>query len=146
MMEDEAVVRRKWLTRERFLDLLGVANLLPGPSSSEVAIYLGYVRAGWPGLLVAGACFIMPAALLVAAIAWMYTRFGSLPRMAGVLYGVRPGVVAIRARAVWRPGWVAIKDAASVVVGVAAAALSLAGLAPVAVALVSRIATPLVRC
>src|SRR5438445_3980131 len=79
MMEDEAVVRRQWLTRERFLDLLAVANLLPGPTSSEVAIYLGYVRAGWPGLLIGGACFVVPAALLVAALAWTYTRFGSLP-------------------------------------------------------------------
>src|SRR5438128_2080958 len=95
MMEDEVVVRRRWLTRERFLDLLALANLLPGPSSSEVAIYLGYVRAGWPGLLVAGACFIMPAALLVSALAWTYTRFGSLPEIAGVLYGIRPVVVAI---------------------------------------------------
>ena len=65
MMEDEAVVRRQWLTRERFLDLLGITNLLPGPSSSELAIYLGYVRAGWPGLLVGGTCFIVPAAVLV---------------------------------------------------------------------------------
>src|SRR2546426_10923013 len=118
MMEDEAVVRRKWLTRERFLDLLGVSNLLPGPSSSEMAIYLGYVRAGWAGLVVGGACFIVPAALLVAVIAWMYTRFGSLPQMAGVLYGIRPVVVAIILQAVWRLGSAAVKDAASLVVAV----------------------------
>jgi chromate transporter len=140
MMEDEAVVRRRWLTRERFLDLLGISNLLPGPSSSELAIYLGYVRAGWPGLVVGGACFIMPAALLVTGLAWMYTRFGSLPEMAGVLYGIRPVAVAIILQAVWRLGRAAIKDALSVVVGVAAAALTLAGLAPVAVLLVSGIA------
>jgi chromate transporter len=145
MMEDEAVVRRKWLTRERFLDLLGVANLLPGPSSSEVAIYLGYVRAGWPGLVVGGACFIVPAALLVAALAWMYTRFGSLPQMAGVLYGIRPVVVAIILQAVWRLGRAAIKDAASAVVGAGAAALSVAGLAPVTVLLVSGIALAVAR-
>src|ERR1051326_735170 len=89
MMEDEAVVRRQWLTRERFLDLLGIVNLLPGPSSSELAIYLGYLRAGWIGLLVGGLCFVFPAALLVTALAWMYTRFGSLPEIAGRLYGVR---------------------------------------------------------
>ena len=139
MMEDEAVVRRKWLTRERFVDLLGVANLLPGPSSSEVAIYLGYVRAGWPGLLLAGTCFILPATVLVGAIAWTYARFGSLPAMAGVLYGIRPVVVAIILQAVWRLGWAAIKDAALVVVGVGAAALSLAGVAPLAVLLASGI-------
>ncbi len=140
MMEDEAVVRRQWITRERFLDLLGVSNLLPGPSSSEVAIYLGYVRAGWPGLVVGGACFIVPAALLVAVLAWMYTRFGSLPEMAGVLYGIRPVVVAIILQAVWRLGWAAIKDGFSVGVGVAAATLTVAGVAPVTVLLVSGIA------
>jgi chromate transporter len=136
MMEDEAVVRRKWLTRERFLDLLGVSNLLPGPSSSEVAIYLGYVRAGWPGLVVGGVCFIVPAALMVTGLAWMYTRFGSLPEMAGVLYGIRPVVVAIVVQAMWRLGRAAIKDAAAAMVGAGAAALSVAGLAPVAVLLV----------
>jgi chromate transporter len=140
MMEDEAVVRRQWLTRERFLDLLGISNLLPGPSSSELAIYLGYVRAGWPGLVVGGACFIVPAALMVTGLAWMYTRFGSLPEMAGVLYGIRPVAAAIILQAVWRLGRTAIKGAPSMVVGVAAAALSLAGLAPVAVLLVSGIA------
>jgi chromate transporter len=140
MMEDEAVVRRQWLTRERFLDLLGISNLLPGPSSSELAIYLGYVRAGWPGLVVGGACFIVPAALMVTGLAWMYTRFGSLPEMAGVLYGIRPVAAAIILQAVWRLGRTAIKGAPSMVVGVAAAGLSLAGLAPVAVLLVSGIA------
>jgi chromate transporter len=101
MMEDEAVVRRKWLTREKFLDLLGVTNLLPGPSSSELAIYLGYVRAGWRGLLVGGSCFIVPAAAFVTAIAWTYARFGSLPEIAGMLYGIRPIVVAIIMQALW---------------------------------------------
>jgi chromate transporter len=125
--------------------LLAVANLLPGPSSSEVAIYLGYVRAGWPGLLVGGACFIVPAALLVAALAWMYTRFGSLPQMAGVLYGIRPVVVAIILQAVWRLGRAAMRDTTSVSVGVAAAALSVAGLAPVAVLIVSGIALAVAR-
>jgi chromate transporter len=141
MMEDEAVVRRRWLTRERFLDLLGISNLLPGPSSSELAIYLGYVRAGWSGLVVGGACFIVPAALLVTGLAWMYTRFGALPAMAGVLYGIRPVAVAIILQAVWRLGRAALRDASAVAVGVAAAALSLAGLAPVAVLLVSGVVT-----
>ena len=145
MMEDEAVVRRQWLTPQRFLDLLGAANLLPGPSSSEMAIYLGYVRAGWLGLIVGGVCFVVPAALLVTALAWMYTRFGALPQTAGVLYGIRPVVVAIIVQAVWRLGRAGVKDVASVVVGVAAAALSLAGLAPVAVLLVSGITIAVAR-
>jgi chromate transporter len=145
MMEDEAVVRRKWLTRERFLDLLGVTNLLPGPSSSELAIYLGYVRAGWPGLLVGGTCFIVPAAALVTAIAWTYARFGSLPEMAGMLYSIRPVVVAIIVQALWRLGQVAIKDATSAVVAIAAVALSVAGLSPLAVLVIAGIAVAVVR-
>src|SRR3982074_1554969 len=72
MMEDEVVRRRGWLTREQFLDLVGVSSLTPGPSSTEVAIYVGYARAGLPGLLVAGACFILPAMLLAGALAWAY--------------------------------------------------------------------------
>jgi chromate transporter len=145
MMEDEAVVRRQWLAREHFLDLLGITNLLPGPGSSEMAIYLGYLRAGWPGLIVGGVCFVAPAALLVAGLAWMYTRLGSLPAMVGVLYGIRPVVVAIIVQAVWRLGRTAVRDAASAAVGVAAAALSLAGLAPVTVLLVSGAAIVILR-
>src|SRR6202162_5722040 len=93
MMEDELVRRRKWLSREKFLDLLGASNLIPGPSSSELAIHIGYMRAGWAGLLVGGACFIFPAALLVGIIAWSYVRFGHLPAVAALLYGVKPVVI-----------------------------------------------------
>jgi chromate transporter len=146
MMEDEAVVlHRQWLTRQRFVDLLAAANLLPGPSSSEMAIYLGYVRAGWLGLIIGGVCFVVPAALLVAGLAWMYTRFGALPEMAGALYGLRPVIVAIIVQAVWRLGRTAVTDVASVVVGVVAAALSLAGVAPVVVLLVSGITIAVAR-
>ena len=145
MMEDEVVVRRRWLTRERFLDLLALANLLPGPSSSELAIYLGYECAGWAGLLVAGACFIVPAGLLVAALAWTYARFGSLPQTAGMLYAIRPVVVAIVFQALWRLGRVAIRDASALVVAVAAAAASIAGLMPVGVLLLSGIALTVAR-
>ncbi|HMK29589.1 MAG TPA: chromate transporter, partial [Terriglobales bacterium] len=78
MMEDELVRRRGWLSREKFLDLLGASNLIPGPSSSELAIHIGYLRGGWAGLLVAGSCFIAPAAIIVAFLAWLYVRFGRL--------------------------------------------------------------------
>ena len=145
MMEDEAVVRRRWVTRERFLDLLGVASVLPGPSSSELAIYLGWVRAGRLGLLLGGACFIVPAALLVTLLAWTYTRFGSLPATAGVLYGIRPVVVAIVVQAIWRLGRTAVHDAVSAFVAVAAAAMSVAGLAPVVVLLASGVGIAAVR-
>src|SRR3981189_2332062 len=89
MMEDEVVRRRKWMTHEAFLDLLGATNLIPGPNSTEMAIHIGHVRARWAGLIVAGLCFIMPAVLIVMAMAWGYVRFGALPEVAGVFYGVK---------------------------------------------------------
>jgi chromate transporter len=109
LMEDEFVRRRGWVTREQFLDLLGAAQLIPGPSSTEVAIHLGYRRAGWPGLVVAGTCFILPAALMVAALGWAYVEFGKLPATAGILYGVKPVVVAVVAQALWRFGRTAVR-------------------------------------
>src|SRR5689334_10468407 len=80
MMRQEIVERRKWISDQRFVDLMGVVNLIPGPNSTELAIYLGYLRAGWPGLLIAGVCFIGPAMLIVLALAWLYARYGSLPQ------------------------------------------------------------------
>ena len=83
MMEDEVVTRRKWLTPEEFTDTLGIVNIIPGPNSTELAIHIGYARAGWGGLLVAGVCFIVPATLIVAAIGWAYVAYGTLPRSRG---------------------------------------------------------------
>jgi chromate transporter len=131
LMEDESVTRRAWLTREQFLDLLGLANLLPGPSSSELAIYLGFKRAGWPGLVLGGICFIFPAALLAAIFAWAYLHFGALPQTAGALYGIRPVVVAIVLQAIWRLGRSAQKSALLVVIGACALVLSILGVGPV---------------
>jgi chromate transporter len=102
LMEDELVRRRGWLSRERFLDLLGATNLIPGPNSTEMAIHLGYLRAGWPGLAVAGAAFIVPAALVVSALAWLYVRLGAVPDAAAVLAGVKPVVLVVVAQALWR--------------------------------------------
>lgn len=99
MMRHELVERRKWLDDRRFADLLGLVNLIPGPSSTELAIYLGYLRAGWPGLLLAGACFILPAMLIVLAFAWAYVAFGSTPAVGWLLYGIKPVVIAIIAQA-----------------------------------------------
>jgi chromate transporter len=109
MMEDEVVVRRGWLSRERFLDLLGATNLIPGPNSTEMAIHVGYLRAGRAGLLVAGACFILPAAILVGLIAWAYVQFGKLPEVGAILYGVKPVVIAVVVQALWRLGRSAVK-------------------------------------
>jgi chromate transporter len=109
VMEDECVVRRRWLTRERFLDFLGAVNLLPGPNSTEMAIYIGYVRAGWAGLVLGGVCFILPSAVIVTALAWTYVRYGSLPQMTAFLYAVKPVIIAVIARALWRYAVAALK-------------------------------------
>lgn len=117
MMEDEFVRRRRWITREEFLDRLGAANLIPGPSSTEMAIHIGLLKRGWLGLLVAGICFIVPAAILVGIIASIYVRYGELPRVAGVLVAVKPVVIAIIAQAFWNLGKTAIKTVWVAVVG-----------------------------
>ena len=120
MMEDEVVRRRRWLTRQRFLDLLGAANLIPGPSSTEMAIYIGYTQAGWAGIALVGACFILPAALITLGLAWAYLRFGHLPQVGGILYGIKPVVIAIIAQAVWNLGRTAVKTHTHALVGLAA--------------------------
>ena len=120
MMEDEVVRRRGWMTREQFLDYLGATNLIPGPNSTELAIHIGQARAGWRGLLVAGACFILPATLIVTAIAWAYVRFGSLPASVGILYGVKPVVIAVVLQALLGLGRTALKTRGLIAVGVAA--------------------------
>jgi chromate transporter len=127
MMEDELVRRRKWLSREKFLDLLGASNLIPGPSSSELAIHIGYLRAGWAGLVAGGVCFILPAAILVAAIAWAYVRFGHLPAVTALLYGVKPVVVAVILQALWGLGRTAVKSALLAAACVICVALSFLG-------------------
>src|SRR5437660_2317658 len=101
MMRREVVERRKWVSDERFLDLLSIINLIPGPTSTELAIYLGYLRAGWPGLVIGGICFIGPAMLIVLALAWAYATYGSLPQVAWLFYGIKPVVIAIIAQALW---------------------------------------------
>ncbi|HEY8902916.1 MAG TPA: chromate transporter [Chthoniobacterales bacterium] len=88
MMEEEVVRRRKWLSHDEFLDLFAATNLIPGPNSTELAIHIGHKRAGWPGLLVAGTCFILPAMCIVMALGWAYVAFGKLPEISGVLYGI----------------------------------------------------------
>ncbi len=104
MMEDEVVRRRGWLPRGQFLDLVGATNLIPGPNSTEMAIHLGYLRAGWRGLLLAGAAFILPATSISLLLAWLYVRLGQLPEAAPLLAGIKPAVLAIIAGAIWRLG------------------------------------------
>lgn len=127
MMEHDVVRRRGWLTRAQFLDYVGATNLIPGPNSTELAIHIGHARAGWPGLIVAGASFIIPATLIVAIAAWAYVRYGTLPEVGGVLYGVKPVVIAIIAEALWRLGQSALKTRGLWGVGLAAVAAVVAG-------------------
>ena len=127
MMEDEVVRRRRWLTHDEFLDLVGATNLIPGPNSTELAIHVGYRRAGWAGLLVAGACFIVPAMMIVLALAWAYVRFGRLPQAAGLLYGVKPVVIAVVVQALVGLARAAVKSRVLGVAGVAAVAATAAG-------------------
>jgi chromate transporter len=110
MMHEEFVHRRKWIIEAEFLDRLGAANLIPGPSSTELAIHIGWLKRGWRGLLVAGTCFIVPAAILVGIIAAIYVRFGELPRVAGVLVAVKPVVIAIIVQAFWTLSKTAVKS------------------------------------
>ncbi len=101
MMHDEVCRRRGWVSEQRFLDLLGAANLIPGPNSTEMAIYLGYERAGWKGLIAGGLCFILPAMLIVLTLSWVYVQFGSTPQAVWLLYGIKPVIVAIIVQALW---------------------------------------------
>lgn len=121
MIEDEVVRRRSWLTHQQFLDMLGATNLIPGPNSTEMAIHVGYKRAGLRGLVVAGTCFILPAVGIVMVLAWVYVRFGKLLAAEGLLYGVKPVVIAVVAQALWRLGRSAVKGPFLATVFVAAA-------------------------
>lgn len=127
MMEDEVVRRRRWMTHQEFLDLLGATNLIPGPNSTEMAIHIGHRRGGWTGLLVAGVSFIVPAVLIVTAIAWAYVRYGSLPRVTGILYGIKPVIIAVVIQALWSLGKTSLKTKFLAVVGVAAVILTFLG-------------------
>jgi chromate transporter len=110
MMRGEVVERRRWISEQDFLDIFGIMNLIPGPSSTETVIALGYWRAGWPALLLGGGLFILPAMLMILALAWVYVRFGTFPAVQWVLYGVNPIVIAIVADALWSLGRAAMKN------------------------------------
>ncbi len=132
MMHDEIVKRRQWLDDQAFLDLLGATNLIPGPNSSEMAIHLGFLRAGWPGLILGGACFIVPAMLIVLALAWAYVRFGATAQAGWLLYGVKPVVIAIIAQALWTLGQKAVRGPVTAAVAVSVVALYLVGVNEIA--------------
>jgi chromate transporter len=119
MMHDEVVKRRRWMDDQQFLDLLGATNLIPGPNSTEMAIHIGFLRAGWLGLVTGGICFILPATVIVMALAWAYVKFGSSPTAGWLLYGVKPVIITIIVTALWDLGWKAVKGRFTLAVGIA---------------------------
>lgn len=131
LMREEAVRRRKWVSDERFLDLVGASNLIPGPTATELAIYLGYVRSGWRGLILGGSLFVLPAMLMTLGLAWAYVRYGSVPQAAWILGGIKPVIIAIIVTALWGLAKTAVKDVLLGAVGLAALALYLLGLNPI---------------
>ncbi len=145
MMEDEVVRRKRWLSREEFLDLFAATNLIPGPNSTEMAIHIGRKRAGFAGLLVGGICFILPAALIVLAIAWMYVRFGKLPETAGILYGVKPVVIAVVLQALWGLGRTAVRTKFLAATGIAVVVASFLGANELLLLLVAGVAVCITR-
>jgi chromate transporter len=132
MMHDEISRRRRWVSEERFLDLLGAAHLIPGPSSTELAIYLGYERAGWKGLVLGGVCFILPAMFMVLAIAWAYVAYGATPQADWLLYGIKPVIVTIIVYALWGLFKTAVKGPLLALAGILVVGLYLMGFNPIA--------------
>jgi chromate transporter len=135
MMRRELVERRRWLSEQDFLDLFGIMNLIPGPSSTETVIALGYWRAGWPALILGGGLFILPAMLMILALAWVYVRYGLLPAVQWVLYGVNPIVIAIIADALWSLGRAAMKNVWLLLLGATALGLYFRGVSVVTILL-----------
>ncbi|MGH9745150.1 MAG: chromate efflux transporter [Candidatus Acidiferrales bacterium] len=135
MMRRELVDRRKWISEQDFLDLFGIMNLIPGPSSTETVIALGYFRAGWPALILAGVLFVLPAMLMILGLSWAYVRYGTLPAAQWILYGINPMVIAIVADALWSLGRTAIKSAWLAMMAVGSLALYFSGVSIVAILL-----------
>jgi chromate transporter len=133
MMESEFVRKRHWITESEFLDRLGAANLIPGPSSTEVAIFIGYRLRGFPGLVIAGTCFIIPAMVLVTLIAAAYVRYATLSQIAGILFAIKPVVIAIVIQALWNLGRTALKNRWLAAVGVVSLVLSFLNIDPLIV-------------
>lgn len=132
MMQRETVRNRHWLDDQSFLDMVGTTNLIPGPNATEMALYLGLVRAGWLGYIISGVLFIIPGMVATLALAWVYVTYGSLPQVSWVLYGVKPIVIAIVLQALWDLGRKGVKDALTAIVGAAVIAFYLFGVDEIA--------------
>jgi chromate transporter len=127
MMEEEVVRKREWMTHEHFLDLIGATNLIPGPNSTEMALHCGHERAGWRGLLLAGACFILPAVFLTGFLAWAYQKYGALPQVAPFIYGIKPAIIGIVISLMITLGRKVLKTIELGAIGIICVVLSLCG-------------------
>jgi chromate transporter len=135
LMHNEVVVRRKWVDEQRFLDIMGAVNLIPGPNATEIASHLGLLRAGWPGLVIAGALFTIPGTAAIMVVAWAYVKYGTTPEVTWILYGVKPAVIAIIAQAIWSLSRKAFKSPLLIIVGLGVLGLYLIGLNEIALLL-----------
>lgn len=133
MMEKEVVTRKRWMTREHFLDLVGATNLIPGPNSTEMTMHCGQERAGFKGLLVAGSCFIFPAVIITAVIAWAYQEYGTLPEVQPFIYGIKPAIIAVILFLMIGLGKKALKSVTLAIIGLASGVLVLAGYSEIGV-------------
>ena len=133
MMRQEVVIKRKWLTEQHFLDLIGATNLIPGPNSTEMAIHIGQERGGWRGLLIAGFCFIMPAVLITGGFAWLYKTYGQLPQAQPFIYGIKPAIIAVILAAIYPLAKKSLQTIELGILGIIALALSLLGYSEVLV-------------
>ena len=134
IMQSEIQEKRRWLSKEAFLEGLALVNMLPGPPAAQLSIYIGHACHGWRGGVIAGLCFMLPAFLILMSLTWLYTAYGNLGAARDVFYGIGPVVLAIFAVAVWRLGRVVMKSAAQIVIAVASAGLlayAPIGIAPV---------------
>ncbi|MBD2461005.1 chromate transporter [Oscillatoria sp. FACHB-1407] len=145
MMNDEFVKRRKWFTEEKLLDLLGVTNLIPGPNSTELAIHIGYERAGLWGLAIAGSCFILPAMVIVWIIAALYARYQALPELGWLLYGIKPIIIAVVLQALWKLGKSAAKDLPTILAGLAVIVAFFLGVDEILLLVLAGVAVMLIR-
>lgn len=125
MMQDEVVTKRKWMSEQHFLDLIGATNLIPGPNSTEMAIHIGHERAGWKGLIVAGLCFILPAVFITGIFACLYKQYGQLPQVEQFIYGIKPAIIAIILAAVYPLLKKSLKTVELGIIGLIALTLSL---------------------
>jgi chromate transporter len=128
MMQEEVVKKKKWMSEEHFLDLVGATNLIPGPNSTEMTMHIGRERAGWKGLLVAGCCFIVPAVFITALFAWLYQKYGQLPEVQPFIYGIKPAIIAVVVSLMISLGKKALKTIELGIIGSLAAVAVLAGL------------------